>query len=541
MKRKSNILLSVSFVMSIASCGTNPSSDQMGDSESSFSSIAESASSEMNSSNEESSSLESNSSSEESSSIESTSQEESTNPSQSESSFPDESSSSEKQDVVVNENFVFPSISVGSPTVKNMTELKEYTPTTFSSSSYTKTVTELYDGVDLYKCDYTLDNVTNGKVTAYCVEVDLSKANIVAGCTDNDLTKSSTKSVPTSQADAWEKDHPNQKAIAVTNADYFGSTCVNAFVKDGKIVKDSHNQTPDDLPVSSPMLFGVSSAGARIGAMTTTNNQKTDYTSKLSYFPAMSLYQENGEIINTLDTGKLNSGNRTTAYSICKKAGKYSFAKGFVYKVKFIQQDQCSDDEIRGCLIEKYTLTEVEQYEITSADEQNGIGYFAVGSKLETEYEVNSYLNYYQYITSPNGGIWNYYDTILGCRHSLVENGAVAPTVGKETSNGAQSRVPRTAVGIKPDGKVVIVSIEDLHYGKLASVCTGVNLTQLADFMRYYGCYDAANFDGGGSSQLSTKTVSENAWNVITRSSDTGSSLPTSTRKVMNTIIVTTK
>lgn len=529
MKRKSNILLSVSFIMSIASCGTNPSSDQLEGSESSFSSITESASSEITSSNEKSDSLEN------------VSQEESTTLSQSESASQDESSSSENQDVVVDETFAFPSISKGSPTVKSMTELKEYTPTTFSTSSYTKTTTNLSDGVDLYKCDYTLDNVTNGKVTAYCIEVDLNKANIVAGCTDNDLAKSSTKSVPTSQADAWEKDHPNQKAIAVTNADYFGSTCVNAFVKDGKIVKDSHNQTPDDLPVSSPMLFGISSAGARIGAMTTTNNQKTDYTSKLSYFPAISLYQKNGEVINTLDNGKLNSGNRTTAYSICKKAGKYSFAKGFVYKVKFIQQDQCSDDEIRGCLIEKYVLTEVEQYEITSTDEQNGIGYFAVGSKLEVEYEVNSYLNYYQYITSPHGGIWNYYDTILGCRHSLVENGAVAPTVGKETSNGAQSRVPRTAVGIKPDGKVVIVSIEDLHYGKFSSVCTGVNLTQLADFMRYYGCYDAANFDGGGSSQLSTKTVSENAWNVITKSSDTGSSLPTSTRKVMNTIIVTTK
>ena len=99
-------------------------------------------------------------------------------------------------------------------------------------------------------------------------------------------------------------------------------------------------------------------------------------------------------------------------------------------------------------------------------------------------------------------GLWNHYDTIIGARHSLIENGALAPTLSSETSNGTSARVPRTAIGVTSDGKVVIVSVEDLHYGKKADVCTGMTATQLADFMRYFGCYDAANFDGGGSSQL---------------------------------------
>ena len=89
------------------------------------------------------------------------------------------------------------------------------------------------------------------------------------------------------------------------------------------------------------------------------------------------------------------------------------------------------------------------------------------------------------------------------------------------------------------DGKVVIVSIEDLHYGGKASTCTGLTLTELADFMRYFGCYDAANFDGGGSSQL---VVKENGSYVVkTRSSDTASTEVTSTRSVINSIIVTSK
>jgi exopolysaccharide biosynthesis protein len=136
-------------------------------------------------------------------------------------------------------------------------------------------------------------------------------------------------------------------------------------------------------------------------------------------------------------------------------------------------------------------------------------------------------------------GLWNHYDTIIGARHSLIENGALAPTLSLELSNGASGRVPRTAVGVMSDGKVVIVSVEDLHYGKKADVCTGMTITQLADFMRYFGCYDAANFDGGGSSQL---VINDNGSYIVkTKSSDTASAAAESTRKVLNTIIVTSK
>lgn len=455
---------------------------------------------------------------------------------ESETSNEKESSSS----FTVNENFSFPQMALKNPTIEQKSTLSSYSPSSFDTSTYKQTKSALSTGVDLYKCEYVLKN-TNGNITVYCVEVDLDKANIVAGCTDNDPNKYTTKSVPTSQASAWENDHPGQKALAVTNADFFGSTCVNAFVKDGVILKDSHNQTPDDLPESSPMLFGICSKGARIGAMTTTNNQKTDYTSKLSYSPSLAIFSKDGTLVNNFENGKLNAGNRSSAFSICKTVGKYNFAKGFVYKVKFIQEDSCNNDELRGCFIEKYDLDSVDQFEITDEDFNNHIGYVAIGAKLNNEYEVNTYFDYYQYISSPNGGIWNYYDTILGCRHSLIDNGSFPATLAKETSNGASYRVPRSAVGIKEDGKVVIVSVEDLHYGGLSSTCTGLTLVELADFMRYFGCYDAANFDGGGSSQLSTKKESDNVWSVVTRSSDTGSTTPSSTRAVMNTIIVTTK
>ena len=60
-----------------------------------------------------------------------------------------------------------------------------------------------------------------------------------------------------------------------------------------------------------------------------------------------------------------------------------------------------------------------------------------------------------------------------------------------------------------------------------------------AKFMASLGCVTAVNFDGGGSSQL---VVKENGSYVVkTRSSDTGSTEVTSTRSVINSIIVTSK
>ena len=87
---------------------------------------------------------------------------------------------------------------------------------------------------------------------------------------------------------------------------------------------------------------------------------------------------------------------------------------------------------------------------------------------------------------------------------------------------------------------MIIVSIEDLEYGKKAEVNTGVNLTELADLMRYYGAYNAANFDGGGSTQLLVNQ--NNVMTVKVRSSDYGEAyFVENSRLVMNTIMVVSK
>ena len=141
---------------------------------------------------------------------------------------------------------------------------------------------------------------------------------------------------------------------------------------------------------------------------------------------------------------------------------------------------------------------------------------------------------------------WNYYTDIIGGRHSLIENGNIADTVSLEYQNGAANTgVPRSAVGLKDKNTVCIVAIEGLRYNSKLSVKDddgyGVNLSELADFMRYISIYDAVNLDGGGSTQLVVNNSETNKKELLVRSSDYGVFDLTKCRPVYNSILITKK
>ena len=69
----------------------------------------------------------------------------------------------------------------------------------------------------------------------------------------------------------------------------------------------------------------------------------------------------------------------------------------------------------------------------------------------------------------------------------------------RSTFNGnAGGQQPRTAIGQRADGIVLLVTIE----GRGASGSWGINYGDLTDIFERYGCLNAANLDGGGSSVL---------------------------------------
>lgn len=65
----------------------------------------------------------------------------------------------------------------------------------------------------------------------------------------------------------------------------------------------------------------------------------------------------------------------------------------------------------------------------------------------------------------------------------------------------ADTRHPRTAVGTKPDGSVVIMVVD----GRQSSISNGASLADLAEIFSSMGCDAAINLDGGGSSTFVLK------------------------------------
>lgn len=65
-------------------------------------------------------------------------------------------------------------------------------------------------------------------------------------------------------------------------------------------------------------------------------------------------------------------------------------------------------------------------------------------------------------------------------------------------TGNAGGQQPRTAIGQRNDGIILLVTIE----GRGANGSFGINYSDLADIFEKFGCVNAANLDGGGSTTL---------------------------------------
>ena len=402
-----------------------------------------------------------------------------------------------------------------------------YTPSLFTYVSLTKE--EITDGLILYTHEIVK---SNGDITVIKeLEVDLSLVNIVAGTKNNmSYDFNYSKTTPHNAGVAYTE-ATNKKVYATLNADFFGSYLVNAFVKDGFIVKDSHNDngnydyknTSSDVPASAPMLFGVKGDTAQVAPIINYTGTITDANVKKNLIQAKLSYEVKAGIktFATSDTFKITSE-------------PVQVTSGDMYAILDLQNGVDNVAVIDLYLANQTkTLNELsgsQVYLYCSKTNTQGIEFMG---RLGTKVSLS--------VKSPDG-LWDGYTTILGCRQALVINNEIASTVKLENTNGAQSGdIPRSAVGVNKYGKVCIYAVESMYYGKKNSAkdTHGCNLPLLAEFMYYNNIVNGANFDGGGSTQLIVKLNGTDT--VIVRSSDTGSTQLDNTRQVMNAIMVVEK
>ena len=66
-----------------------------------------------------------------------------------------------------------------------------------------------------------------------------------------------------------------------------------------------------------------------------------------------------------------------------------------------------------------------------------------------------------------------------------------------DSSSFTKSRHPRTAIGIKANGKVILLTVDGRQENS-----AGMSLYELTKIMRWLNCISAVNLDGGGSTTL---------------------------------------
>lgn len=97
----------------------------------------------------------------------------------------------------------------------------------------------------------------------------------------------------------------------------------------------------------------------------------------------------------------------------------------------------------------------------------------------------------------------------------LVKDGKnVAPPPDKGFSKGPH---PRTAVGIADGGKTLVLVVID---GRKPEKAIGMSLTETAEVMLKFGCTDAVNLDGGGSSVLAIRDPADHKMKILNTPSD---------------------
>lgn len=89
--------------------------------------------------------------------------------------------------------------------------------------------------------------------------------------------------------------------------------------------------------------------------------------------------------------------------------------------------------------------------------------------------------------------------TVVSGGPLLVENGRVNVRTSEEqiAPDIARGRAPRTALGLKQDGTLLLLVVD----GR-SSESAGMTLTELAQYLVKLGAVSAVNYDGGGSSEM---------------------------------------
>lgn len=290
----------------------------------------------------------------------------------------------------------------------------------------------------------------------------------------------------TNLAEDFENNNPGWVVIAGINGDFFDIKATKALprqttgaaVNNGEVVR----------AVSSGRQVGFTNDGTANSLIGGKNLQFTEYHT-------LSIYDENDDIIKQFRVDKFNqnpTGDEISVYF------SYYVLEGdkrnTVTNTVPATNSYIVSQPDRGYATEPSKLYAKGIIDLLNQETALEIGQFAIVTENE---ELNSYLEAGVKVRIQQDVVGDYADcdNISGCGVQLVVDG------GYNTATDGMSdyRHPRTVIGRKADGTIVLATVDGRQE---ALDMYGMTYEELSAMMMYYGCEEAFNLDGGGSTTM---------------------------------------
>ncbi len=283
----------------------------------------------------------------------------------------------------------------------------------------------------------------------------------------------------------YEKTHPNQKVICAINGDFFD---INAkgnlpYQTTGENISDGEYYKTTNSHGSTGGTLGFTNDGSNVSIV---GNGKAERTENM----ILAIYNDQNEIIMEFEVENLNTlpelGETSVYFGIYNENKEYvpvtipQDKKMYVVEKAELALPNSSDDFYGLGTITSTSIETLNKgsFAIVSENEEVNKA-LEVGMRIRIQYE---YTGEYANVTSATG-----YNNLIYNDINLLPDSYIA------------DRAPRTVVGMKADGTIVMMVV-DGRQG--ASDMYGADGTELAAIMNAYGCICAYNLDGGGSSTI---------------------------------------
>lgn len=280
-----------------------------------------------------------------------------------------------------------------------------------------------------------------------------------------------TLNTVTAMAKDFESMHEGYKVIGAINGDFFDISS-----------KHNYNYTSTGGTVALGNYYKVSSTAKAIGFKDGT--LIGDITPQVSDKPRLEFLDEKDNIVYQVDVDKINSEpgeNETSVYMAFYNTDHTTdnFDIENAYLINVSRFAPFSTSSIYG-------LGEVDG--LKSGEINNKVFAIKTNNNEVKERLVKGATVRVQYYYT---GELADYDNVIGAGDTVLLNGeCVAPT---------NYRHPRTFVGVREDGSIILMEVD----GRQANIdCYGCTLKEEAAIMKYYGAVAAFNLDGGGSSTI---------------------------------------